>query len=52
MAGIDRFIPICGLLLGPNSVTGLNSVADVQRLGLERFHCTCEYRIRFNFRVV
>ena len=45
MAGIGRFIPICGGLLGSNSTAGLDSVANtvwpiyMQRLGLERFHC-------------
>ena len=39
VSGIERSIPICECILGPNSMTGFNSVADSQRLGLERFHC-------------
>ena len=39
MDEIDRSILIHGCLLGPNSMAGLDSVADLQRLGLERFHC-------------
>ena len=46
VVGIHRFIPIFRCFLGPNSIAGLDSVGDVQRLGLERFHCTV-YCIHF-----
>ena len=45
VTGTDRSIPIIGDILGPSRMASLDNVADLQRLRLERFHCTLAQHI-------